>query len=291
MLTLCHLGELRMVGVVEVKHGAGDSYYKNFFNQGKPRLPPVARAQEALMDIRFEQEDSDDGGEAGGYDSGGNDDGGGAPPGQPLQVLENVAPRPPPLDPLAVSGNEHDPSGHHRGSVAGRSRRQKDDGVASTYVDPATGQSFGFTFRFGDQSWQSRCLAHEPSVNQRGSKTYCTKTIKVPAGLEDGEKKVLDVLQAWCRSAGDFTSRQQHMASLGRRRVLEEMAVVQPLRRRAKRRRVAPPEAVVEEAAVADDAANADGSDSSSKGAVASSSSCDSSSKEDSSESDGRDSD
>ena len=89
----------------------------------------------------------------------------------------SAAPRP---SGAADSADATEQSDH--GSRAGRRRRKKEDVLNTCYVVPETGEAFEFTFKFGANSWQAKCLHHDPDVNAKGSNTWCTKTVKVLDG-------------------------------------------------------------------------------------------------------------
>ena len=102
--------------------------------------------------------------------------------------------------------------------AAARARRGARDAAAAgctfVWTHPATNMPFRLTYKGRAKSWQATCNVHEPIVNMRASgkpsRTYCTKTVKVPDDLEDDV--VLDMLFDWCKCAHDknICSKKDH---------------------------------------------------------------------------------
>ncbi len=86
------------------------------------------------------------------------------------------------------------------------------------WFDRTSGIAFGFKHK-PDNSWQATCPHHDPDVHPSGSKTACTKTLKISGALT--EDIVLKLLKEWCHVATDpsNTNKDKHQKDWDKQRV------------------------------------------------------------------------
>ena len=154
-------------------------------------------------------------------------------------------------------------------SRASGARKISADVLGFWFDDPVTKLSHKFTYKSNARSWQVRCSFHDPIVNEKGNKTYCTRTTPIRTG--ETEETVLKTLKEWISRAKEFADKKSHQ-SMPHRAVKKASGEPKP---KAKRRKPEPKRRVKAKPALADESASdpqSDSSDSSSSSSESSSS-------------------